>query len=136
MLKNSQKLNMTMTMPVNRETYSKLIEEDLVWLNKQPRSLERNHIENILLKEQLMFSNISNVGDLWHEGREKPRSGSEILVKRDKDLYYGKYVGGRFNFVRGHLEIKDGYAEMHALIDRLIESDCWIYLSDIFSLQK
>ena len=125
-----------MTMPVNRETYSKMIEEDLVWLNKQPRSLERNHIENILLKEQLMFSNISNVGDLWHEGREKPLSGYEILVKRDKDLYYGKYVGGRFNYVRGYLDIKEGHVEMYALMDRLMESDCWIYLSDIFSLQK
>ena len=37
-----------MTMPVNRETYSKLIEEDLVWLNKQPRSLEREHVAEVL----------------------------------------------------------------------------------------
>lgn len=39
---------MTMTMPVNRETYSELIEEDLVWLNKQPRSLEREHVAEVL----------------------------------------------------------------------------------------
>lgn len=37
-----------MTMPVNRETYSKMIEEDLVWLNKQPRSLEREHVAEVL----------------------------------------------------------------------------------------
>lgn len=125
-----------MTMPVNRETFSKMIEEDLEWLNKQPCSLERNHIENILLRVSLMSSNIFNVGDLWHKGCEKPRSGSEILVKKDKDLYYGKYVGGRHSFVRGYLEEKEGYVEMLAIIDCLIESDSWIYLSDISSLQK
>lgn len=37
-----------MTMPVNRETYSKMIEEDLEWLNKQPRSLEREHVAEVL----------------------------------------------------------------------------------------
>ena len=37
-----------MTMPVNHQTYVRLLEEDIDWLMKQPRSLERDHIEIIL----------------------------------------------------------------------------------------
>lgn len=33
---------------MNREAYEKLIEEDIAWLLKQPRTLERCHIEQIL----------------------------------------------------------------------------------------
>ena len=33
---------------VNREAYRKLIDEDIEWLLKQPRSLERDHIVNVL----------------------------------------------------------------------------------------
>ena len=37
-----------MGMKVNREAYQKLIDEDIVWLLKQPRSLERDHIVSVL----------------------------------------------------------------------------------------
>ena len=37
---------------LNQAAYSKLIEEDLEWLMKQPRSLERDHIALILTKEK------------------------------------------------------------------------------------
>lgn len=33
---------------VNREAYQKLIDKDIEWLLKQPRSLERDHIVNVL----------------------------------------------------------------------------------------
>lgn len=33
---------------LNREGYEKLIQEDLEWLRKQPRTLEREHIELIV----------------------------------------------------------------------------------------
>ena len=33
---------------VNREAYQKLIDEDIEWLLKQPRSLERDHIAIVL----------------------------------------------------------------------------------------
>ena len=36
-------------MPLNREAYTKLVDEDLTWLRKQPRTLERDHIEAVLL---------------------------------------------------------------------------------------
>lgn len=32
-----------MTMKLNRPAYDKLVEEDLEWLEKQPRTLERPH---------------------------------------------------------------------------------------------
>ena len=37
-----------MGLKVNREAYQKLIDEDIEWLLKQPRSLERGHIVNVL----------------------------------------------------------------------------------------
>ena len=37
-----------MGMKVNREAYQKLIDEDIEWLMKQPRSLERDHIVSVL----------------------------------------------------------------------------------------
>ena len=37
-----------MGMKVNREAYQKLIDEDIEWLLKQPRSLERDHIISVL----------------------------------------------------------------------------------------
>ena len=37
-----------MEMKVNREAYRKLIDEDIEWILKQPRSLEREHIVSVL----------------------------------------------------------------------------------------
>ena len=37
-----------MGMIVNREAYQKLIDEDIEWLLKRPRSLERDHIVSVL----------------------------------------------------------------------------------------
>ena len=37
-----------MGMIVNREAYQKLIDEDIEWLLKQPRTLERDHIVSVL----------------------------------------------------------------------------------------
>jgi len=37
-----------MSMRINRESFEKLIEGDKNWLLKQPRSLERDHIEEVL----------------------------------------------------------------------------------------
>ena len=37
-----------MEMKVNREAYRKLIDEDIEWILKQPRSLERDHIVSVL----------------------------------------------------------------------------------------
>lgn len=33
---------------LNRHAYQRLIDENLEWLSKQPRSLERDHIEGII----------------------------------------------------------------------------------------
>lgn len=36
---------------MNREAYKKLLEENIMWLLEQPRSLERDHIESLLRYE-------------------------------------------------------------------------------------
>lgn len=33
---------------LNRKAFEKLVEEDIEWLLKQPRTLERDHVEQIL----------------------------------------------------------------------------------------
>ena len=33
---------------INKKAYQKLIDEDIEWLLKQPRSLERDHIVSVL----------------------------------------------------------------------------------------
>lgn len=35
-------------MTLNRNAYQRLIAEDLAWLEQQPRTLERDHIEQIV----------------------------------------------------------------------------------------
>lgn len=37
-----------MALTLNKTAYSKLVEEDIEWLLKQPRSLERDHIVAVL----------------------------------------------------------------------------------------
>lgn len=37
-----------MSTRISKAAYQRLIDEDLVWLLRQPRTLERNHIEQIL----------------------------------------------------------------------------------------
>lgn len=44
-----------MSRKLNELAYRKLIEEDLEWLDKQPRTLERQHIESIV-RESTFFN--------------------------------------------------------------------------------
>ena len=39
-----------MSMQICKETYQKLIDGDIEWLLRQPRDLERDHIEAVLRK--------------------------------------------------------------------------------------
>ena len=40
---------------LNRQGYQKLVDEDLVWLKQQPRTLERDHIEMIVEQSPKVF---------------------------------------------------------------------------------
>lgn len=37
-----------MSLPINRETHRKLIDDDIAWLETVPRTLERDHVLSIL----------------------------------------------------------------------------------------
>jgi len=37
-----------MPLTLNRQAYQQLVDEDLAWLAQQPRTLERDHIEQII----------------------------------------------------------------------------------------
>lgn len=40
---------------INRETYQKLVDEDIAWLEKQPRTLERMHVIEIVRQSPEMY---------------------------------------------------------------------------------
>ena len=61
---------------LNRRSFEKLIAEDLEWLRKQPRSLERMHIETVLERAADAFysrptGDEAVVERWWREMREE-----------------------------------------------------------------
>lgn len=44
-----------MTMKLNRSAYEQLVREDIEWLEKQPRTLEREHILAIVKDSSLLY---------------------------------------------------------------------------------
>jgi len=60
---------------MNKESYQKLIDEDLEWLNQQPRTLERMHIADIV-KESIDFHYPKPVDNLPISGVVVPKGTS------------------------------------------------------------
>jgi len=59
-----------MSCRLNRQAYQRLIQEDIDWLLRQPRSLERDHVHEILL---WMLDNrpaVDRTGEAVHRERE------------------------------------------------------------------
>ena len=60
-----------------------------------------------------------------------PFPGREIIVRRGDKKYYGKYIGGRFRYVRADIQLNYDTAFTYAVIDNLSDGDEWAYLDDI-----
>ena len=72
---------------------------------------------------------------VWHNASEKyPLTEKEIIVLRDNKIYYGKYIGGRHEYVRAELQLRDDMAQTYATIDCLTKKDKWIYVEDLQTL--
>jgi hypothetical protein len=54
---------------LNKTSYQKLIDEDIIWLLNQPRTLEREHIEAVL-KDSV---------DIWYNKKPKKRLNVKII---------------------------------------------------------
>lgn len=86
-----------MSMPLNKPAYSKLIAEDIEWLNAQPRSLERDHIEQVLRSSDRNYLG----GGEWQAVTSRRQAISEpspvmseavatLVVVEDDSSQYGK----------------------------------------------
>lgn len=65
---------------LNKSAYQKLVKEDLEWLQKQPRSLERDHIEQVLKW---------SIGQLYQdEIEEMPRCTDQSCPQYGKPHYH------------------------------------------------
>lgn len=62
-------------MQLNRQAYQKLVDEDLEWLSKQPRTLEREHIEIIVR---------NSVRAYYGDETEHPTDRILADIRRDK----------------------------------------------------
>ena len=72
-----------MPLLLNRRAYEELIAGDLEWLEKQPRSLERDHIRAVLEgSAEVLYRVFDDANgttchseDLWSEMRERQAEG-------------------------------------------------------------
>ena len=77
-----------MSMKINRESFEKLIDGDKNWLLKQPRSLERDHIEEVLDEITELVYGKEDVDDYPETivYRQQPMSDEKIMLKSIKSL--------------------------------------------------
>lgn len=61
-----------MSMTVNAETYRQLVREDLDWLLTTPRTLERDHVQQILEQQ------IRDAEEITTRDREKARASGDM----------------------------------------------------------
>jgi hypothetical protein len=61
-----------MSIDLTREAYQKLVNEDIEWLLKQPRTLEREHIEAIVSHSvSLLYDKIESLKEEVNALRDK-----------------------------------------------------------------
>ena len=66
-------------MRVNREAFEKLVREDKEWLLKQPRTLERIHIEEILDEiADLVYGKDDDYSETTMVYRQQPLSDEKV----------------------------------------------------------
>lgn len=69
---------------INRETYQKLIDENIAWLIQQPRSLERDHIESILrLEVHVQYGLRDVLGETRQRLQEQEAIVASHVAERD-----------------------------------------------------
>jgi septal ring factor EnvC (AmiA/AmiB activator) len=69
---------------MNKETYCKLVSENLVWLMKQPFTLERDHIESIVK------DSINTYYDKRNAHTHQLNELKDQLSEKDKEIDYLK----------------------------------------------
>ena len=73
-----------------------------------------------------------SVGIFNNTSKKYPLTGKEIIVLRDDEIYYGKYIGGFHRcYVRAEIQLTDDTAQTYAIIDYLTKKDKWIYVEDL-----
>lgn len=79
-----------MSMKLNRAAYQQLVDEDLEWLSKQPRTLEREHVIQIVRQsvdreypehDPAELDRLAEMAQVRHYLRE-----DSLAVRNDEDL--------------------------------------------------
>ena len=113
-----------MSIRLNKEAYTKLIDEDIAWLNGMPRSLERDHIKCVL-QESIGLHYPERIKDeVWHKASEERPTRLPII--------HVWYHGTRVSDVTTH-EDKGLQAEIDDI--NFQPDDKWAYLDDLLNIR-
>lgn len=91
-----------MGMMMNRESYERLIQEDIAWLNTMPRTLERDHIIDVL------EDSTNRIYGLKKQETVEFKAGDRVCYKSHPNICIG-YVSsdinfGNLSFIRDNVE--------------------------------
>ena len=88
-------------------------------------------------EEKCEYSKKEEPVSILHNASKKyPLTGKEIIVLRDDKIYYGKYIGGFYRYVRAEIQLTCDMAQTYAIIDYLTKEDKWIYVEDLLNLSN
>lgn len=90
-----------MTMDINREAYQKLVDEDVAWIEAQPRTLERDHVIDIVKHSVSAIYDGKKFKDYTHQRLSE--LGAPHEVPESEHTKAGCRVGGRFDWVMAEL---------------------------------
>ena len=124
---------------MNKSAFQKMIDENLEWLNKQPRTLERDHIE-MILKESINYYYPTpkpvEKTPLQSEGEKKQLNevSEEDAKKIIKAGYPSFFINGRWKLVDNSEEMGEPCMMLHSKTKAydftFYKDDISIYLQD------
>lgn len=84
-------------MRINRESYERLIQEDIAWLNTMPRTLERDHIIDVLEDSTNRIYGLKVEAKVDKQETVEFKAGDRVCYKSHPNICIG-YVSSDINF--------------------------------------
>ena len=82
---------------MNRESYERLIQEDIAWLNTMPRTLERDHIIDVLEDSTNRIYGLKVNTKIDKQETVEFKAGDRVCYKSHPNICIG-YVSSDINF--------------------------------------
>lgn len=86
-----------MGMRINRESYERLIQEDIAWLNTMPHTLERDHIIDVLEDSTNRIYGLKVDTKVDKQETVEFKAGDRVCYKSHPNICIG-YVSSDINF--------------------------------------